>query len=119
MINVCITFDAFVKALPIGGVLCQYGFDGGWGSIFYIFGILGLVWVVVWWILAASSPADHWFISAKEKEYIIEQTSSNKKVKQVNRIISKKTIDLDHKQKIKLIILLKAISSNVEMHFNV
>lgn len=27
-----------IIALPLGGALCIYGFDGGWPSIFYIFG---------------------------------------------------------------------------------
>jgi len=28
-----------VVALPLGGFLCVNGFDGGWPSIFYVFGI--------------------------------------------------------------------------------
>lgn len=27
-----------IVALQMGGWLCEDGFDGGWGSIFYIFG---------------------------------------------------------------------------------
>jgi len=27
-----------VLALPLCGFLCEYGFDGGWGSIFYVIG---------------------------------------------------------------------------------
>lgn len=27
-----------IIALPLGGYLCVNGFDGGWPSIFYIFG---------------------------------------------------------------------------------
>ena len=29
-----------IIALPLGGFLCVYGFDGGWPTIFYIFGNL-------------------------------------------------------------------------------
>ncbi len=50
------------------------GFAGGWPSIFYVFGIIGVVWFVLWMILAAKSPENHRFISEKEREYIIDQT---------------------------------------------
>jgi MFS family permease len=32
-----------IIALPLGSFLCVSGFDGGWASIFYIFGILFFV----------------------------------------------------------------------------
>lgn len=59
-----------VLALPLGGFLCVYGFDGGWPSIFYIFGAIGIVWFFLWMFLAAKSPEEHRFISQKEKLYI-------------------------------------------------
>jgi hypothetical protein len=64
--------------------LCQYGFDGGWPSIFYVFGAIGIAWFVLWWCVASATPAEHGFISEKEKNYIIEQTSSSKREKEVN-----------------------------------
>ena len=27
-----------IITFPLSGVLCQYGFDGGWPSVFYVFG---------------------------------------------------------------------------------
>lgn len=54
--------------------MCIYGFGGGWPSIFYIFGIVGIVWFVAWMILAAKGPEEHRFISQKEKDYIVDQT---------------------------------------------
>jgi ACS family sodium-dependent inorganic phosphate cotransporter len=42
----------------------------GWPSIFYFFGVVGLVWFVIWWILVAESPAEDPRISKGELEYI-------------------------------------------------
>lgn len=63
-----------VVALPLGGFLCVNGFDGGWGSIFYIFGIAGIVWCVAWFILSSDSPATNRFINENEKQYILRET---------------------------------------------
>jgi ACS family sodium-dependent inorganic phosphate cotransporter-like MFS transporter 5 len=68
-----------VIALPLGGYLCVNGFGGGWPSIFYIFGIAGVVWFVVWMILAGASPSEHRFISEKEKDYILKNTKAVQK----------------------------------------
>jgi ACS family sodium-dependent inorganic phosphate cotransporter-like MFS transporter 5 len=63
-----------VITLPLGGYLCENGFDGGWASIFYVIGIIGLGWCISWWLLVANSPDEHNFISSKEKAYIIKET---------------------------------------------
>lgn len=51
------------------------GFDGGWPSLFYILGIIGVVWCLFSCILASSKPETHRFISSKEKNYIITNIS--------------------------------------------
>ena len=33
-----------IITLPLAALLCDYGFDNGWGSIFYVYGIFGIVW---------------------------------------------------------------------------
>ncbi len=71
------------KALPLGGLLCQ---TIGWQFIFYIFGSLGIVWFIIWWICASASPSDHGFINETEKAYILKETSSNSNEKEVNEI---------------------------------
>lgn len=58
--------------LPISAVLCQYGFAGGWPSVFYLTGLLGCVWFVFWILIASDRPEKHRFISQEEKKYIIE-----------------------------------------------
>ncbi|CAG2189481.1 SLC17A5 [Mytilus edulis] len=51
------------------GVLCQYGFDNGWGSIFYLTGGLTFIWVIAWFLLTADTPAEHPRITEAEKNY--------------------------------------------------
>ena len=41
-----------------------------WPSLFYLFGGLGLVWCVVFWLLATSTPEQHPRVSADEIAYI-------------------------------------------------
>jgi len=62
--------DAGVTAgMFMAGVLCDYGFAGGWPSVFYVFGVVGCVWSVAWNLLCYDSPATHPGISAAERRY--------------------------------------------------
>ncbi|XP_014665689.1 PREDICTED: uncharacterized transporter slc-17.2-like isoform X2 [Priapulus caudatus] len=59
-----------VITMPISGLLCKYGFDNGWGSIFYVFGILGVLWFIGWMLLVYDTPSVHPRISKEELDYI-------------------------------------------------
>lgn len=59
-----------VIALPLSALLCDYGFDNGWGSIFYVFGIVGVVWCIAWMLIVSDSPSQHPRITTAEREYI-------------------------------------------------
>nr|KAG5687655.1 hypothetical protein BaRGS_027547 [Batillaria attramentaria] len=59
-----------VITFPLAGLLCEYGFDGGWPSIFYVLGVLGLLWFVGWTFIVFDSPAEHPRISPEERDYI-------------------------------------------------
>ncbi|XP_046326762.2 sialin-like [Haliotis rufescens] len=59
-----------IAGFALSGHLCAYGFDNGWGSIFYVFGVGTLAWVVFWFLLTADSPRDSSRISNAELEYI-------------------------------------------------
>ncbi|CAH0564298.1 unnamed protein product [Brassicogethes aeneus] len=58
----------------ISGTLIHNTHD--WASVFYLFGGLGLVWVVLWHLLCYSSPETHPFISDEEKEFLRKELGS-------------------------------------------
>ena len=53
----------------LAGILWDYGFAGGWPSVFYVFGMVGCVWFVCWCFLCYSSPYTHPRMSTAEREY--------------------------------------------------
>jgi hypothetical protein len=53
------------------------GFDGGWPSIFYVFGMMGVVWFFVFIFLTSNTPQTHRFISDKEKVFILAETKKS------------------------------------------
>ncbi|GFS07062.1 vesicular glutamate transporter 3 [Elysia marginata] len=59
-----------VLTYPLTALLCEYGFDGGWPSVFYVQGIFGLSWFLLWCLLVFDSPAKHPRISQAERTYI-------------------------------------------------
>ncbi|KAM4036484.1 vesicular glutamate transporter 3 [Anomaloglossus baeobatrachus] len=63
----CGSYAGAVIAMPLAGILVQYI---GWSSVFYIYGIFGMIWYVFWLLHATESPAAHPSISAEERSYI-------------------------------------------------
>ncbi|KAL3857471.1 hypothetical protein ACJMK2_012139 [Sinanodonta woodiana] len=66
--------------LSSSGLLCAYGFDDGWGSVFYIHGIGSLIFLPFWCYLVASTPDEHRGIVASEKIYILQNRKTVQKV---------------------------------------
>ncbi|KAF5270662.1 hypothetical protein FQA39_LY01400 [Lamprigera yunnana] len=63
--------------MPVCGFLIE---NIGWESVFYITGVIGLLWSVAWFIFVYDSPAQHPRISAKERQEIeskINETLAN------------------------------------------
>uniref|UniRef100_A0A8C8T5H7 Solute carrier family 17 (sodium phosphate), member 3 n=1 Tax=Peromyscus maniculatus bairdii TaxID=230844 RepID=A0A8C8T5H7_PERMB len=54
--------------LLVGGVISE---ALGWPFVFYIFGGIGCICCLLWFILVYDDPASHRWISGPEKEYII------------------------------------------------
>ena len=46
----------------------------GWPSIFYLFGIAGVTWSIIFFFIATDSPDHHKFIGQREKIYVLEET---------------------------------------------
>ncbi|XP_016125647.1 vesicular glutamate transporter 3-like [Sinocyclocheilus grahami] len=63
----CGSYAGAVIAMPLAGILVQYV---GWPSVFYIYGVFGIIWYIFWLLLAYNSPAIHPTISEEERAYI-------------------------------------------------
>ncbi|KII72436.1 Vesicular glutamate transporter 2 [Thelohanellus kitauei] len=59
-----------IITMPIAGLLSKYGFDGGWASVFYVTGGVGLTWFFVWSMTIHATPDEHPTISVDEYNYI-------------------------------------------------
>lgn len=70
------TYVGEVIAFSLSGYLAEstYFIDGedwgGWPSIFYVFGIMGLMWFPLWIYAAHESPSEHPTISKEEIAFI-------------------------------------------------
>lgn len=66
-----------VVTLSISGWLSQT--EWGWPSVFYLFGVLGLVWGYFWFRYAYDSPDQHPRITAAEKLFIKQGIGDHRK----------------------------------------
>lgn len=78
-----------VIAMPISGFLAAS--KVGWPSIFYVFGVLAIVWSTLFFLCGADSPSSHRTISREEKEYIedslkTKETKGDEQTNEVNMI---------------------------------
>ncbi|XP_069969590.1 sialin [Penaeus vannamei] len=72
-----------IVGLTLGGWLCNSEFLGGWSSVFYVFGGVGLVWGLPWFLLIHDRPEGHPRISRRELGYIQGQQDTVKGVERV------------------------------------
>ena len=77
--------------------MCEWrSFDGGWPSIFYISGVLGLLFCIPVMLLVFDSPADHPRISEEELKYIEANISHQHGHRKVIQIVSESILDSSH-----------------------
>lgn len=61
-----------IISMPLSGLLAEHGFDGGWPSIFYVFGIVGTIWSILFLLFVYEDPQTHPKIDEKERKYIVD-----------------------------------------------
>ena len=63
-----------IVSMPLAGILCKYGFDGGWGSIFYV---IGKLWVksLRYFVLMIFLVPEKCFLCQFEKKYFCDLSS--------------------------------------------
>ncbi|XP_021001596.2 putative inorganic phosphate cotransporter [Parasteatoda tepidariorum] len=59
-----------VIAMTLSGVLCGLDTFGGWPSVFYLFGGMGVLWCICWFLFMYETPDIHPSISKEELFYI-------------------------------------------------
>lgn len=73
-------YVGLVVSLPVSGILAQ---SWGWEWVFYVFGIVGCVWTVLWLMFVSKSPGTDRYISDVERRYIESTLVRQSKDKEV------------------------------------
>ncbi|KAJ8972635.1 hypothetical protein NQ314_000091 [Rhamnusium bicolor] len=60
-----------IISLPLSGWLCSLESGHGWPLSFYLFGIIGIIWFVLWMFLIYDTPTSHPRIDRQEKAFIL------------------------------------------------
>ncbi|TKR73384.1 hypothetical protein L596_020697 [Steinernema carpocapsae] len=63
-------------------ILCSSKEVGGWTSVYYLCGGLGIVWVLFWSIFASNYADNNRWISQKEQDYILDVVNLKKRKEQ-------------------------------------
>jgi len=65
--------------VPLLGVAIMTAW--GWRSIFHIFGTIGIVWAIGWWVMYRERPEEHKLVNAAEAAYIRDEAPAGSQVK--------------------------------------
>ncbi|KAK0405400.1 hypothetical protein QR680_017971 [Steinernema hermaphroditum] len=57
----------------VAPVFCKQKLLGGWPLIYYFYGVLGLLWMVLWHVVSSHKPESNRWISEAEKEYLLKE----------------------------------------------
>jgi len=70
-----------IIGMPLVGILCKSSLFGGWPSVFYVYGIIGIIWFILWSFFCFDRPDNHPRISAAERDFIKESLGKEKGTK--------------------------------------
>ncbi|XP_022911267.2 putative inorganic phosphate cotransporter isoform X1 [Onthophagus taurus] len=72
-----IVFSGSHLGTVIGNVLSGYLIEitGTWSSVFYVFGVIGIIWFLLSLVLTFSDPENHPFISDRERLFLKDELS--------------------------------------------
>ncbi len=84
----------------------------GWRGSFFIFGSVGLIFALVWWLYYRNSPEESNFVSEDEKQYILETRQKDESVKKVALTFAKTL-----KSKNMLLAMVQYLGSNFTFYF--
>ncbi|KAL5007698.1 hypothetical protein ScPMuIL_016504 [Solemya velum] len=73
-ISFCGSYAGAVLGMPLSGILTKHL---GWQSGFYVFGVIGVIWAVIWWFFSFETPNLHPHISEEERIYIENSIGEN------------------------------------------
>ncbi|KAJ1364577.1 putative vesicular glutamate transporter vglu-3 [Parelaphostrongylus tenuis] len=60
-------------ALPVSAATVSYF---SWSAPFYVYGVSGILWTMIWWFVSSSSPNNHRYITDEERTYITEKVGT-------------------------------------------
>jgi len=84
----------YVTGVQIGNIFSNFlsGFTiqyipGGWPNVFYFFGVISLIWFVLWCLFVYNDPNSHPFISDMERDYLKQSIGSLERKKVFDTVI--------------------------------
>ena len=74
--------------LPVAGWLAS---QAGWQSVFWVFGIIGMVWAVAWYFLVTDRPEQHPSVTRAEAAYIAASRGEQTKTLPMGPVLRDRT----------------------------
>ncbi|KAK1129788.1 hypothetical protein K0M31_019498 [Melipona bicolor] len=65
-----------VVANSLSGVILHYS-TMGWPAVFYVFGVIGVLWFLIWLVTCYNNPDTHPFISEREQKFLHERMDAH------------------------------------------